>query len=175
MASPEVDIRRSQSDTGESYPIDHADRFDVRLRRALENPRLPDNLTAFQQGWRSARDHAADEIDFPALRARMKRAKTAVTSDLDRYLEEFRGAAEGAGANVHFARDAADANRVILEIARRHDVSLIAKSKSMVSEEIGFNHRAEDAGYRFVPPVEGVFLVRVQVDAADDLAVGGDG
>ena len=64
--------------------------FDVRLHRALENPRLPDNLTAFQRGWRSARDHAADEIDFPTLQARLKRAKTAVTADLDRYLEEFR-------------------------------------------------------------------------------------
>src|SRR3954452_14163619 len=121
MASPKVDIRRSRSDPGASYPIDHADRVDVRLRRALENPRLPGNLTAFQQGWRSARDHAADEIDFPTLRARMKRAKTAVTADLDRYLQDFRRAADGAGASVYMASDAADANRIILEIARRHD------------------------------------------------------
>ena len=70
----------------------------------------------------------------------MKRAKSAVTANLETYLEEFRLAAEAAGATVHTAGDAAAANRIILEIARRHDVSLIAKSKSMVSEEIGFNH-----------------------------------
>src|SRR5215217_1132383 len=132
MPSPEVGNRQLQRGMHESYPIDDADRFDVRLHRALENPRLPDNLTAFQRGWRSARDHAADEIDFPTLQARMKRAKTAITADLDRYLHDFRRAAEGAGASVHVASDAADANRIILEIARRHDVSLIAKSKSMV-------------------------------------------
>ena len=87
MASRDTAISRPQGDGPITYPIDHADRFDVRLGRALENPRLPDNLTAFQQGWRSARDHAAGEIDFPTLRARMKRAKTTVTADLDRYLE----------------------------------------------------------------------------------------
>src|SRR5829696_6059045 len=105
MISREVSISRLQGSEDRSYPIDHADRFDVRLRRALENPRLPDNLTAFQQGWRSARDHAADEIDFPTLRMRMKQAKTAVTTDLDKYLDEFRVAAEGAGATVHFVSD----------------------------------------------------------------------
>jgi L-lactate dehydrogenase complex protein LldF len=146
----------------QSYPIDHADRFDVRLSNALGNPRLRDNLTAFQQGWRSARDRAADEVDFPTLQSRMKRAKTAVTADLERYLENFRLAAERAGANVHVASDAADANRVILEIARRHDVSLIAKSKSMVSEEIGFNHRAEDAGYRVVETDLGEWIVQLR-------------
>ena len=56
MISREVSISRLQGSEDRSYPIDHADRFDVRLRSALENPRLPDNLTAFQQGWRSARD-----------------------------------------------------------------------------------------------------------------------
>src|SRR5215216_8159021 len=113
-----------------SYPIDHADEFDERLRRALNNPQLPDNLTAFQQGWRPARDRAADEIDFSTLQSRMKRAKSAVTANLETYLEEFHLAAEAAGVTVHTAGDAAAANHIILEIARRHDVSLIAKSKS---------------------------------------------
>src|SRR5215217_4257701 len=161
MTNLDVATGRPQ-DGPQSYPIDHADEFDERLRRALNNPQLPDNLTAFQQGWRSARDRAADEIDFSTLQARMKRAKTAVTGNLDTYLEEFRQAAERAGANVHIVRDAADANRVILEIARRHDVSLIAKSKSMVSEEIEFNHRAEDAGYRVVETDLGEWIVQLR-------------
>src|SRR5215210_6251885 len=116
MTSREIALSPPRGDRHLSYPIDHADRFDVRLRRALENPRLPGNLTAFQQGWRSARDDAAADIDFPTLQARMKRAKSAVTSDLDSYLEVFRTAAEQAGATVHIASDASAANRVILDI-----------------------------------------------------------
>src|SRR5215208_4217423 len=162
MISREIARSRPRGDGHESYPIDDADRFDVRLRRALENPRLRNNLVSFQQGWRSARDHAADEIDFPILQARMKRAKTAVTANLDTYLEEFRRAAEGAGATVHFAHDAFAANQIVLEIAQHHHVSLIAKSKSMVSEEIGFNHRAEDAGYRVVETDLGEWIVQLR-------------
>ena len=161
MTSSHVATSRSHNGR-DSYPIDHADKFDERLRRALNNARLPENLSAFQQGWRSARDHAADEIDFPTLQSRLKRAKSAVTGDLETYLEEFRRVAEAAGTNVHAAPDAAAANRIILEIARRHDVSLIAKSKSMVSEEIGFNHVAEDGGFRVVETDLGEWIVQLR-------------
>jgi L-lactate dehydrogenase complex protein LldF len=161
MTSSHVATSRSHNGR-DSYPIDHADEFDERLRRALNNARLPENLSAFQQGWRSARDHAADEIDFPTLQSRLKRAKSAVTGDLETYLEEFRRVAEAAGTTVHAAPDAAAANRIILEIARRHDVSLIAKSKSMVSEEIGFNHVAEDGGFRVVETDLGEWIVQLR-------------
>ena len=161
MTSSHVATSRSHNGR-DSYPIDHADKFDERLRRALNNARLPENLSAFQQGWRSARDHAADEIDFPTLQSRLKRAKSAVTGDLETYLEEFRRVAEAAGTTIHAAPDAAAANRIILEIARRHDVSLIAKSKSMVSEEIGFNHVAEDGGFRVVETDLGEWIVQLR-------------
>ncbi|MCC7021982.1 MAG: LUD domain-containing protein [Thermomicrobiales bacterium] len=136
--------------------------FESHLRDALENPRLSRTLTSFQQGWRSARDQATGEVDFPALRSRMKQAKSAVTSDLEGYVERFRRAAEAAGAAVHFAADADTANRIILGLARERDVSLIAKSKSMVSEEIGFNHRAEDEGVRVVETDLGEWLVQIR-------------
>src|SRR5215218_1716072 len=161
MTSSHVATSRSHNGR-DSYPIDHADKFDERLRRALNNARLPENLSAFQQGWRSARDHAADEIDFPTLQSRMKRAKSGITDNLEAYLKEFQLAAEAAGVTVHMAHDAAAANRIILDIARRRDVSLIAKSKSMVSEEIGFNHVAEDAGFRVVETDLGEWIVQLR-------------
>ena len=138
------------------------DDFDAHLKGALSNPRLRNNLTAFQQGWRSARDRATDEIDFAALRVQMKGAKTAVTADLEGHLQAFQSAAEGAGATVHFALDADDANRIVLEIARRHQISLIAKSKSMVSEEIGFNHVAEERGHQVVETDLGEWIVQLR-------------
>lgn len=162
MTSRDIAISQLESVGHRSYPVDRADEFDVRLGRALENPRLSENLTAFQLGWRAARDHAADEIDFPTLRSRMKRAKSTITANLEKYIDEFRLAAEAAGVTVHIASDAAAANRVILQIARSHDVSVIAKSKSMVSEEIGFNHVAEDAGFRVVETDLGEWIVQLR-------------
>src|SRR5918993_3737758 len=162
MTSHAPTVGRSQTGAYQPYPIDDADEFDERLRRALANPRLRGNLTAFQQGWRTARDRATDEIDFSTLQARMKRAKSSVTANLETYLEEFRLAAEAAGVTVHTARDAAAANRIILEIAWRHGISHIAKSKSMVSEEIGFNHVAEEAGFRVVETDLGEWIVQLR-------------
>jgi L-lactate dehydrogenase complex protein LldF len=162
MTSRDNAVSHWESVGRQSYPIDHNDEFDQRLSRALENPRLRQNLSAFQQGWRAARDHAADEIDFPTLQSRMKRAKSAVTANLEAYLEKFRLAAAEAGVTVHTASDAEAANHIVLEIARRRNVSLIAKSKSMVSEEIGFNHVAEDAGFRVVETDLGEWIVQLR-------------
>jgi len=67
-----------------------------------------------------------------------------VIANLDRYLEQFHPESAGQRIIVHRAADAAEAVGVMLEIATRiQTVSgapvLVAKSKSMVSEEIHFN------------------------------------
>jgi L-lactate dehydrogenase complex protein LldF len=136
--------------------------FDEHLLRGLNNPQLRTNLTTFQQGWRDARDRATGEIDFATLQKRMKSAKSQVTGDLDSYLDEFRTAAESAGATVHLAADAAQANAIILGLAEARGISLIAKSKSMVSEEIEFNHVAEAANLRVVETDLGEWLVQIR-------------
>ena len=162
MSKKSPTIARPDDDEHVHDRAARADEFLAHLHGALSNPRLRSNLTAFQQGWRTARDRATDEIDFATLRAKMKQAKTAVTSDLDGYLQVFQAAAEEAGVTVHRVDDVLDANQIILEIARRNQVSLIAKSKSMVSEEIGFNHVAEDAGYRVVETDLGEWIVQLR-------------
>ncbi|MEZ4563909.1 MAG: LUD domain-containing protein [Thermomicrobiales bacterium] len=132
------------------------------LDQAIENPQLSANLTRFQQAWRADRDRAMGEVDFTALRHRMKAAKSAVTADLDSYLTQFRKAASAAGATVHLAEDAEHANRIILDLAKRRGVTLVAKSKSMVSEEIAFNHVAEDEGIVAVETDLGEWLVQIR-------------
>ncbi len=132
------------------------------LDQAIDNPRLSANLTRFQQAWRADRDRAMGEVDFTALRERMKAAKSAITADLEGYLRQFSQAASAAGATVHFAEDADHANRIILDLARQRGVTLVAKSKSMVSEEIEFNHVAEEQGVVAVETDLGEWLVQIR-------------
>lgn len=141
---------------------DPSSEFPGVLERAVENPQLSANLTRFQQAWRADRDRAMGEVDFDELRHRMKAAKSLVTADLDGYLAQFQRAAEAAGAIVHFAEDAEHANRIILDLARRRGVKLVAKSKSMVSEEIEFNHVAEAEGIVAVETDLGEWLVQIR-------------
>ncbi|MFM9106573.1 MAG: LUD domain-containing protein [Chloroflexota bacterium] len=136
--------------------------FGERYRRALGSERLSGNLTRFQQGWRQSRGDIMAEVEFESLRARLKTSKTRVTDDLDRYLDQFQAAAEEAGATVHRAATAADANRIAREIAEARGVTLVAKSKSMVTEETELNHDFGEAGIEVVETDLGEWIVQLR-------------
>ncbi|MFL5760012.1 MAG: LUD domain-containing protein [Thermomicrobiales bacterium] len=138
-------------------PGSFAERYD----RALHNKRLAGNITRYQKGWRVNRDASFEEIEFARLRASLKTAKSQVQDDFDTYLKQFQVAAERAGAHVHFAVDADQANQIVLEIANQHGVTAIAKSKSMVSEEIDLNHRLHDHGIETVETDLGEWIVQL--------------
>src|SRR5512143_2052095 len=61
-------------------------------------------------------------------------------TNMDYYLEKLEARVTEAGGIVHWARDAEEARRIVLDIARQHDVKLAVKVKSMATEEIGLNH-----------------------------------
>src|SRR5512143_891240 len=61
-------------------------------------------------------------------------------TNMDYYLEKLEAKVTEAGGSVHWARDAEEARRIVLDIARQHDVKLAVKVKSMATEEIGLNH-----------------------------------
>jgi L-lactate dehydrogenase complex protein LldF len=89
--------------------------------------------------------------DVEALRERARTIRQRTISDLDRYLAEFTAAVEARGAKVRFARTAEEANAYIVDTCRRAGAELVAKSKSMASEEIRVNEALQAAGIR---PVE---------------------
>jgi iron-sulfur cluster protein len=134
--------------------------FRTRYERALDNPRIARNITRFQTSWRANRNRSMEEIEFEELRAKLKAAKTLVTDDLDRYLSQFAEAAERAGATIHYAEDADAVNRIVREICERHGAKLIAKSKSMVSEEVDLNHRLAAYGIDVVETDLGEWIVQ---------------
>jgi len=137
------------------------DPFRQRYAVALANPRLARNLTAFQRSWRDSRGDAVAEIDFAALRAQLRAAKTDVVANLDRYLDQFQAAAEAAGVTVHRAPDAAAAVAIVRNLAAEHGVRVIAKSKTMVSEEIDLNHALLPDGIDTVETDLGEWIVQL--------------
>ena len=98
--------------------------------------------------WEALRDHAA------ALRDR-------ALADLDSYLVEFEANATKRGAVVHWAETAEDACRIIVEIARDNGVRKVAKSKSMVSEEVNLNERLEEAGIQVIETDLGEYILQL--------------
>jgi L-lactate dehydrogenase complex protein LldF len=62
---------------------------------------------------------------------------------------------------VHWAETAEEANDIICEIARSHGVGKVAKSKSMVSEEVGLNDALEAAGIQVVETDLGEYILQL--------------
>ncbi|MBX3070506.1 MAG: LUD domain-containing protein [Thermomicrobiales bacterium] len=140
---------------------EHAEEpFSVRYQRAIDNPRLRRNIGGFQIGWRANRERAISDIEFDQLRNQFKSTKSHVVNNLERFIDLFESMATLAGANVHRAADAADAIELVRRICERHGATQIAKSKSMVSEEIELNHALADHGIEVVETDAGEWIVQ---------------
>jgi L-lactate dehydrogenase complex protein LldF len=129
---------------------------DANLRRALA-------LTAGRlAGGRTAAFAALPDAEQCRDEARLARA-TAIAR-LDSYLEQFAGAAAARGCTVHWAETAADARRIITDVARERRIRLAVKSKSMATEEVDLNEALEHAGVRVVETDLGEFVVQLAAD-----------
>ncbi len=89
---------------------------------------------------REKRDRAAAMVpEWEALRELASAIKTHTLAHLDQYLEHFERAATARGIVVHWARDAAEHNRIVHAILAERGVRRVVKSKSMLTEECGLN------------------------------------
>src|SRR5207237_2770862 len=121
--------------------------FKTRAHASLHDEQLQQNLRKFQGKFVPARRNALVELDdVEATREAARQIRQRALDELDTWLELFEERATAAGATVLWADTPADINRLVLEIAARHDVKKIIKSKSMVSEEAALDPATEAAG-----------------------------
>ncbi len=102
---------------------------------------------------------------IPDWRERRQRAhaiRADVIEHLDHYLSQFIAKTKENGFVVHRAETGEEAAQIILMLARERDAKLVAKSKSMVSEEITLNHILEAAGIRAVETDLGEYIVQLR-------------
>ena len=84
--------------------------------------------------------------DWEELREAGRVIKDRTMRSLDRHLEEFERAFTAAGGEVHWARDADEANAIAVAIALRHGATEVVKVKSLTTDEIGLNDALAAAG-----------------------------
>ena len=104
---------------------------------------------------------AMSAVDGQTLRDQVRQMKESVIRRLPDLLEELETNLIANGAVVHWARDAAEANQIILELARQSQVQKVVKSKSMVTEEIHLNDALEEAGIVAVESDLGEYIVQL--------------
>jgi L-lactate dehydrogenase complex protein LldF len=149
-----------------------AESFTQRAHRALGDDQLRGALRHATGVIGERRDNAVARVpEWEELRARAKRVKAASLARLDHWLEIFERQAIAAGTQVHWARDAEEANRIVAEIAARVRAKTLVKSKSMTTEETGLNAYLEAAGHRVIETDLGEYIIQLAGEGPSHIIV----
>jgi L-lactate dehydrogenase complex protein LldF len=123
--------------------------FPVAALPVLRNVQLRKNVAHAIDVIQAKRARVVEEkADWQALRAAASRIKEEALENLGAYLEQFEERCTAAGGHVHWAADAGEARRIILEILREENADEVIKIKTMTSAEIQLNPFLEAAGVR---------------------------
>ena len=124
-----------------------AESFPDGARRALADTQLRRNIGKATHTIRDKRLRVVGEVpDWEELREAGRALKASTMARLPELLEQLEAAVTAAGAHVHWARDANEANRIVTELVQATGADEVVKVKSMATQEIGLNEALEAAG-----------------------------
>ena len=130
----------------------HRREFPEAAKDLLENSQTRRNVQHATNVIQGKRAKVVAELpDWEDLREAGAQVRAHTLRHLDHYLTEFEENCTRAGGQVHWASDAAEANRIILELVQRRAAKEVIKIKTMTSEEVGLNAHLEAHG---VHPIE---------------------
>ena len=157
-AAPSTDNRRDTRRLTPAPPpgdLHDSPAFPTAARSELSNPVQRKNLHHAMTTIRDKRARAvAEKHDWEELRHAGAQIKSDVLAHLDTYLEQLEDSFQRNGVQVHWAADAAEANRIVVDLVeerlgREDCVEMpreVVKVKSMATQEIELNEALEDAG-----------------------------
>lgn len=136
--------------------------YTQKARTAIADPVLHKALVNLQE--RFGKGAAQGYRDFPEgldLRLKAHDIRMETIENLDVILDTLTRNIRKSGGHVHFALDAQAAVDQCLDIARKHDVTMAVKGKSMLSEEIGLNNALAAAGIETVETDLGEYIIQL--------------
>lgn len=123
-----------------THKKDRAPTFEESAESYLSNTQLRRNIGHATHTIREKREEAVGELpDWQQLRQAGSALKQKVMQDLDSYLLQLEEAVQQAGGQVHWARDAEEANRIIVDLVQQQEASEVVKMKSITTDEIELN------------------------------------
>ncbi len=146
--------------------------FRTLAAQAIANQHLQSAIDGATLKFRNGRRAMlADLPDVEAMRDHFKAMRSATLAHLTDHLEQFERNARAAGAQVHWARDAAEAQQIVIGIARQHGARLAVKAKSMTTEEIHLNAALAEAGITSVETDLGEWIVQLAAESPAHIVV----
>jgi L-lactate dehydrogenase complex protein LldF len=141
-------------------------------RTALADARLRATLRNATTTIRDKRDRAvAERADWQELREAGRRIKAQALRHLDVHLAELERQVIARGGTVHWARDAAEANAIVVALTRAAGAEEIVKVKSMATDEIGLNAACAAAGIAAIETDLAELIVQLAEDRPSHILV----
>ncbi len=145
--------------------------YKKQLKEALADEFLRSALDKFNTVYRENRPTVYADIDFEGIRDEIAAGKDAALPLLESLFTEFKNNAEKAGARVHRAADARQANELIAKIAKESGSRKIVKSKSMTAEETFLNHHLESEGLIVTETDLGEWIVQLRKEGPSHMVM----
>jgi L-lactate dehydrogenase complex protein LldF len=145
MSQPQTS--RAHKPTPTSVLIELEPIFEANAPKALANTQLRRNMGKATQTIRGKRANVVNELpDWEALREAGRSIKAHTLQNLDKYLLQLEESVQRAGGHVHWAADAAEANRIVIELVQAQQATDVIKIKSLTTDEIKLNKALAAAG-----------------------------
>ena len=141
-------------------------------RPALEDSQLRANLREATHTIRDKRARVTGELaDWEELREAGRRIKERAMRHLDVHLEQLERTVTKAGGRVHWARDGAEANRLIGDLIAATGADEVVKVKSMVTDEIALNSALAERGITAVETDLAELIIQLSHDSSSHILV----
>jgi L-lactate dehydrogenase complex protein LldF len=146
--------------------------FQEGARAALRNPQLRRNLRMATHTIRDKRARVVGEVpDWQQLREAGREIKERTMRSLDHYLVQLEASVQAAGGEVHWATDAAEANRIVTALVQSEGASEVVKVKSIATDEIGLNRALEASGIRAVETDLAELIIQLAGESSSHILV----
>jgi len=127
--------------------VEGTQRFPDAARTALADTQLRSNLGHATRTIRDKRAAVVAEVpDWEELRSAASAIKADTMARLPELLIELEERVVARGGVVHWAKDAAEANTIVVDLVRRTGSDEVVKVKSMATQEIGLNEALAQQG-----------------------------
>jgi L-lactate dehydrogenase complex protein LldF len=146
--------------------------FPAAARETLRDSQLRRNVGKATSTIRAKRAQAVAEVpDWEALREAGSAIKARAMATLPEQLERLEASVTRAGGVVHWARDGAEANRIVAGIARDHGAREVIKVKSLATDEIGMNDALAEQGIEAIETDLAELIIQLAGESSSHILV----
>ncbi len=153
-------------------PLRWGPTFPEAAAEALGDRQLRRNLARATSTIRGKRAAVVGEVtDWEELRDAGRAIKTRVMAELPELLLQLEEQVTARGGTVHWARDAAEANRIVADLVKATGETEVVKVKSMATQEIGLNEALAEEGIEAVETDLAELIVQLAGDMPSHILV----